>query len=108
MTQSSRRDFLKTSATAAVALATMPMLPSALAASSAPRLRFGVVGINHSHIYGMVDAVVRGGGELAMVFVKEPDLLAEFTRKYPSEKVARSEAEVLEDLSIKLVLSSIV
>ena len=108
MTESSRRDFLKTSATAAVGLATMPMLPSALAASSAARLRFGVVGINHSHIYGMVDAVTRGGGELAIVFVKEPDLLAEFTKKYPSVKVARSEAEVLEDPSIKLVLSSIV
>ena len=108
MTESSRRDFLKTSATAAVGLATMPMLPSALAASSAARLRFGVVGINHSHIYGMVDAVTRGGGELAIVFVKEPDLLAEFTKKYPSVKVARSEAEVLEDPSITLVLSSIV
>jgi predicted dehydrogenase len=108
MTEPSRRDFLKTSATAAVGLATMSMLPSPLAASSAPRLRFGVVGINHSHIYGMVDAVTRGGGELAIVFVKEPDLLAEFTKRYPSVRVARSEAEVLEDPSIKLVLSSIV
>src|SRR6476661_8024395 len=108
-----RRDALK-------ALAAGAMLPGSLLGSkpssaatiamttNAPRLRFGVVGINHSHIYGMVDAVVRGGGELASVFVKEPDLLAEFTKKYPSVKVARSEAEVLEDPSIKLVLSSIV
>jgi predicted dehydrogenase len=108
MTDSSRRDFFKTSATAAVGLATMSMLPSPLAASSAPRLRFGVVGINHSHIYGMVDAVARGGGELAIVFVKEPELLAEFTKRHPNVKVARSEAEVLEDPSIELVLSSII
>jgi predicted dehydrogenase len=66
------------------------------------------VGINHSHIYGMVDAVVRGGGELASVYVKEPELLAEFTKRYPQAKVAREEREVLEDPSIALVLSSIV
>jgi predicted dehydrogenase len=72
------------------------------------RLRFGVVGINHSHIYGMVDAIVRGGGELASVFVKEPELLAEFTKRYPQVKVARDERDVIEDSSIQLVLSSIV
>jgi predicted dehydrogenase len=73
-----------------------------------PRLRFGVVGVNHSHIYGMVDAVIRGGGELASVYVEEAELLAEFARRYPAAKVAREEREVLEDSSIALVLSSIV
>jgi predicted dehydrogenase len=56
----------------------------------------------------MVDAVIRGGGELASVYVKEPELLAEFTQRYPTAKVAREEREVLEDSSIALVLSSIV
>ena len=73
-----------------------------------PRLRFSVVGVNHSHIYGMVDAVIRGGGELASVYVKEPERLAEFTRRYPTTRVAREEHEVLEDSSVALVLSSIV
>src|SRR5262245_2588510 len=73
-----------------------------------PRLRFSVVGANHSHIYGMVDAVIRGGGELASVYVKEPELLAEFTGRHPTAKVARDEREVLDDSSIALVLSSIV
>jgi len=73
-----------------------------------PRLRFSVVGTNHSHIYGMVDTVIRGGGELASVYVKEPELLSEFTRRHPTAKVARDEREVLEDSSIALVLSSIV
>jgi predicted dehydrogenase len=104
MTDSSRRDFLKTTA---VGLATMSILPSSATTSPAPRLRFGVVGVNHSHIYGMVDAVVRGGGELASVFVKEPELLAEFAKRYPAAKIARTEAEVLEDPSIALVLSAI-
>jgi predicted dehydrogenase len=76
--------------------------------TSAPRIRFGVVGINHSHIYGMVDSVVRGGGDLASVYVKEPDLLAAFTRRYPQAKVVQDERAVLEDPSIQLVLSSII
>jgi predicted dehydrogenase len=56
----------------------------------------------------MVDAVIRGGGELASVYVKEPELLAEFTTRYPTAKVAREEREVLEDPAVALVLSSIV
>jgi predicted dehydrogenase len=56
----------------------------------------------------MVDAVIRGGGELASVYVKEPELLAEFTRRYPTATVAREEREVLEDPAVALVLSSIV
>ena len=40
--------------------------------------------------------------------VQEPDLLAEFTKRYPQVKVARSEAEILEDKAIHLVLSSII
>jgi predicted dehydrogenase len=56
----------------------------------------------------MVDAVIRGGGELASVYVKEPELLAEFTGRYPTATVAREEREVLEDPAVALVLSSIV
>src|SRR5262245_14193769 len=81
---------------------------SAAPTTSPPRLRFAVVGTDHSHIYGMVDAVIRGGGELASFYVKERELLAEFTTRYPTAKVARDEREVLEDSSIALVLSSIV
>jgi hypothetical protein len=33
------------------------------------------VGVNHGHIYGMVDAVVRGGGELVSFHAREPELL---------------------------------
>jgi predicted dehydrogenase len=112
----SRRTVLKASVTAAAGLAVASLVPESLAAAvhtepraeSAPRIRFGVVGINHSHIYGMADAVIRGGGALTRVFVKEPDLLAEFTKHYPQAKIARDEREILEDPSIQLVLSSII
>ena len=72
----------------------------------APRIQFSVININHSHIYGMVDAVTRGGGQLVSVFAKEPDLLAAFVKKYPDVKQAKDEREILEDKSIHLVLSS--
>ena len=38
-------------------------------------IRFSVIGINHSHINGMVSSLISGGGELIMVYSREPDLL---------------------------------
>jgi predicted dehydrogenase len=64
--------------------------------------------INHNHINSQVTAVLRGGGQLTSVYAKEPDLLAGFTQRFPQAKVARSEAEILEDSAIQLVLSSII
>ncbi len=73
-----------------------------------PRIRFAVIGMDHPHIYSQVAAVERGGGELAFVYAKDPKQVAEFTKRVPRGKVARSEDEILDDPSIQLVLSSIV
>lgn len=70
------------------------------------KIRFSVIGINHSHIYGMVNALRDGGGELVSVYAKEPDLLKAFTKSYPNVKVAQSEDEIIGDSSIQLVASS--
>jgi predicted dehydrogenase len=71
-----------------------------------PRIKFSVIGINHGHIYGQVNAVIRGGGQLVSLYAKEPDLIAEFTKRYPQVKLATSEKEILEDKSIQLILSA--
>jgi predicted dehydrogenase len=71
-----------------------------------PLIKFAVVGINHAHIYGQANAVIRGGGELVSVYAKEPDLLAAFQKYFPWVKAARNEEEILQDPSIKLVLTS--
>lgn len=71
-----------------------------------PRIRFAAIGVNHAHIYGMVDAVTRGGGDLVSFYAPEADLAAESGRRYPYAKLSRSESEILEDGSIQLVLSS--
>ncbi|NCU03637.1 MAG: Gfo/Idh/MocA family oxidoreductase [Chitinophagaceae bacterium] len=70
------------------------------------KIKFAVISINHPHIYGMTDAIKRGGGELVAVYAKEADLLAAFTKAYPEAKLAKNENEILEDKSIHLVLSS--
>jgi predicted dehydrogenase len=103
-----RREFLRDIAGSAAALSILPRTSSAQAPerTGALRLKFAVIGINHSHINSQVDAVLRGGGQLVSVFAKEPDLLDAFVKRFPQAKRAREEKEILEDRSIQLVLSS--
>ncbi len=103
-----RRQFLKDSAKAATGLALMSALPQTAKAERViePKIKFSVININHNHIYGMVDAVTRGGGQLVSFYAKEPDLIAAFAKKYPQAKLASSQKEVLEDQSTQLILSS--
>ncbi len=105
---SNRRKFLKNTAATATGLALLNAIPKPGIAAIQPetKIRFSVININHSHIGSMVNAVIRGGGQLVSVFAKEPDLLANFTRQFPQAKVALSPDQILEDKSIQLVLSS--
>jgi predicted dehydrogenase len=79
---------------------------SGSSAPTQPRIRFSVVGINHAHIHGQITAVQRGGGQLVSFYAKEPDLAADFAKRYPQAKPARGEREILEDDSIQLVVSA--
>jgi predicted dehydrogenase len=71
-------------------------------------IRFAVCGMSHDHIYGMVSAIQRGGGELVAAFGEEPDKVAAFKKRYPDVKWVKGEDEILGDGSIQLVLSSTV
>lgn len=117
-----RRKFLRTTAATVGGMSLFSALPQKIFAGgnfaqtdssdappkqwADPRIKFSVIGINHSHIYSQVDAVTRGGGQLVALYAKEPDLVAAFTRRYPQVKVVSSEKEILEDKSIQLILSS--
>ncbi|GAB3712696.1 Gfo/Idh/MocA family oxidoreductase [Spirosoma flavus] len=117
-----RRNFIKEGLATAAGLVALPSLsneiigaPAIIPSQSldmarqpkgAARIRFSVIGMNHGHIYGQVGAVTRGGGELVSFYAKEPELVAEFAKRFPQAKQAKSEAEILEDKSIQLVLSS--
>jgi len=98
-----RRAFLETIAGLAVASASGSSEP---APTPARRLRFAAIGLNHGHVYAQVDDVVRGGGELVAFHAKEPELAAEFARRFPAATRAREEREILEDGSIPLVVSA--
>lgn len=121
--ESNRRKFLRQSLTTAAGLAAA-VLPSHLSGkplANRPRflqekspaskigaslIRFAAIGLNHGHINGQVETVIRGGGELVSFYAKEPELIASFSKRFPQAKLARSEKEILEDKSIQLVVSA--
>ena len=76
-----------------------PVLPTA-------SIRFAVIGLDHNHIYGIIAAVIRGGGKLVAVYANQPAQIADFLKQFPGTRVAASETEILEDPSIQLVASA--
>jgi predicted dehydrogenase len=117
--QNNRRQFIRNSVNTAAGLMMLPGISTEVFGSErpdygtifiqkniAPRIRFSVIGMNHGHIYGQVEAVTRGGGELVSFYAKEQDLAADFAKRYPNAKAAKSENEILDDKSIHLVLSA--
>ncbi|HTV08072.1 MAG TPA: Gfo/Idh/MocA family oxidoreductase [Candidatus Aquilonibacter sp.] len=70
------------------------------------KIKFAVAGMAHDHIYGMVGAIQRGGGELVLAQGKQPDKVAAFKKRFPDVKWAATQDEVIHDPSIQLVLSS--
>ena len=99
-TTKNRREFLASS------IATLAATRFVRAQPKPPRIRFAAIGLNHGHINGLVDVVTRGGGQLASFFAKEPELVANFRKRYPDAALARSEREILEDPAIQLVVSA--
>ncbi|GAB5474386.1 MAG: Gfo/Idh/MocA family oxidoreductase [Maribacter sp.] len=121
--ESNRRNFLTKGLSSAAGIAAASILPLELFGGqgtltepivlpkekrAAPKdsIRFSVIGINHGHIYGMVNSLIQGGGTLVAVYAKEPDLLQQFTKRYPEVRIAKSEAEIIEDNSIQLIASA--
>jgi predicted dehydrogenase len=104
---STRRQFLQS--LPALALANPTRVKRSQAAQPtdrAPRIKFAVIGVNHSHINSQVQTVVRGGGQLVSFYAKEADLAAAFAKRFPDAKLARSEQEILDDQTIQLVVSA--
>jgi len=111
-----RRQFLKDSVKASGLLIMSPLMDKAKFVESAKkpkekitapnRIKFAVINIDHPHIYGITDAIKRGGGELVALYAEQPDLTAAFLKAYPEAKLVKSESEILEDPAIHLVLSS--
>src|SRR5215211_3535849 len=73
---------------------------------SHPTVRFAAIGLNHSHIYGQVNLLLRAGAELVSFFATEPELIAQFAKTYPQARLANNAQEILEDDSIHLIVSA--
>src|SRR5262245_44254965 len=114
--QKQRRQFLKQSVQASALMFLAPWISKHTFATPAKkqferiaapnRIKFAVINIDHPHIYGMTEAVKRGGGELVALYARQPELTAAFLKAFPEARLAKSEAEILEDPAIQLVLSS--
>ncbi len=74
--------------------------------SENPTLRFATIGLNHGHIYGQTELMLRAGAELVAVYAKEPELVEAYRSVYPQAVLAPSEEAILEDDSIQLVVNA--
>ncbi len=121
MSGADRRSFLQTAGVAGMFSAMSP-LAFGQAASAAVNhevakgtplpekpqhsIKFAVIGLDHAHIYSMTSAVQRGGGELVALYASDPKQIADFRSRFGDVKLARSEAEILNDKSIQLVAAA--
>jgi predicted dehydrogenase len=69
-------------------------------------LKFAAIGLNHSHIYGQTKAMIDAGAELVAVHAVEDDLAAAYTKVYPQAKRVADKRAILDDQSIKLIVSA--
>ena len=65
--------------------------------------RFAAIGLDHGHIFGMCNGLIEAGAELVWVYDPDPKQVGAFRQKYPGVKIARSEQEIFDDATIRLV-----
>ncbi len=73
-----------------------------------PPIRVAAIGLNHPHIYGMTQAVVRAGAQLVCVHAQEDDLVDAYRKVFPQAVRVADKRAILEDPGIDMVLSAIV
>lgn len=71
-----------------------------------PSIRFSAIGLNHNHIYGQTNLLLRAGAELVSFYALEPELVAQYSQAFPQARLARSKQEILEDKTVQLVISA--
>ena len=61
------------------------------------------IGLDHGHIYGQTEGLIGAGADLKWVYDPDPAKAEAFAKRFPQVKIARSEAEVLDDAAVQLV-----
>lgn len=68
---------------------------------------FGVIGLDHGHIYAMCNGLLESGATLTSVYDSDPRKVSEFLKRYPQAAAAGSEDEILQNPDIRLIASAI-
>lgn len=68
---------------------------------------FGVIGLDHGHIYAICNGLIESGAKLVSVYDQNSDKVKEFLDRYPQVAVAKSGEEILENPELKLIASAI-
>jgi hypothetical protein len=71
-------------------------------------IRFAVIGVNHNHIFGQVNALLGASASFVGFLAPEDDLAADFAARYPQALRFDSRAGILDDPNIALVASAAV
>ncbi len=73
-------------------------------------IRFSVIGITHGHIYGQVKCLLEAGATFVSWIARDSErtIEAAFASAFPQAARARSEAEILDDPTIQLIVTSTV
>jgi len=67
---------------------------------------FAAMALEHGHIYGMCNGLTGAGAELKWVYDPDAAKVGKFRERFPQARVAETEAQVLEDQSVKLVAAA--
>lgn len=69
-------------------------------------IKFAAIGINHSHIYGQVELMLRAGAQFVAFHAIEDDLAKTFGEKFPQARRVATADEILDDETIAMVLTA--
>jgi predicted dehydrogenase len=69
-------------------------------------IRFATIGLNHGHIYGQTNLLLKAGAELVSFHSPEDDLAAQYAQSFPQAQRVGDQRAILEDSSIQLVISA--
>jgi predicted dehydrogenase len=69
-------------------------------------LKFAAIGINHGHIYGQVECLLREGAEFVAFHAIENELAKTFGDKYPQARRVADRDAILDDPGIALILTA--
>ncbi|MCL2398138.1 MAG: Gfo/Idh/MocA family oxidoreductase [Defluviitaleaceae bacterium] len=67
---------------------------------------FAAIGLDHGHIGGMCNGLIEAGATLKYIYDPDENKVNHYLSQFPMAKAAKSEEEVLNDPTIKLVASA--